>query len=486
MSSEQSNKSFYITTTLPYVNADPHIGFALEAVEADVIARYKRIQGFDVFFNSGTDEHGQKNWTKAQKEGKDIKDYLDLHAEKFTRLKTDLNLTYDNFVRTTEPFHYEAAQELWNLSKENEDIYKKKYKGIYCVGHEAFITEKELVEGKCPEHPNMDLETIEEENYFFRFSKYEQELLEYLKREESIIPEFRKKEAISFVEAGLEDFSISRLKEKMPWGVPVPDDSEHIMYVWFDALANYISTLGWPNDINKNFEKFWVNGETLQMAGKDQIRFQSLMWQAILISAGLPTTNRIFYHGFITSNGRKMSKSIGNVINPEEAVTLYGKDAVRYFLLRHIHPFEDSDITFEKMTEWFNANLANGIGNLLSRIFKMYVEYEVEIAFSKAEDVWDDKEFEEYKNHIEHFEFQKATDYLWEGVNGLDSFIAEQEPYRVVKTDKEKAQELVAYCALKLYEIGVLLEPLMPETSIRIRTAFETRKLPEPLFERKQ
>src|SRR3989344_6067109 len=370
------SKAFYLTTTLPYVNAEPHIGFAFELVTADIIARYRKLLGEEVFFNTGTDEHGLKIFRKAQEEGKEPQAYTDEYAAKFKQLKEKLGLSDDlHFIRTTEPRHVAAAQEMWRRCLAKGDIYKKRYRSLYCVGDEAFIKETELVDGKCPNHPTIAPIEIEEENYFFKLSVYQEKLLAYLSQEGVILPEWRRQEAINFVKQGLDDFSISRVKEKMPWGVAVPDDDSQIMYVWFDALTNYISTLGWPEDKEGNFKKFWEEGETVQLAGKDQIRFQSIMWQAMLMSAGLPTTKKVVYHGFITSGGAKMSKSLGNVIDPIAIVDEYGVDALRYFLARHVHPFDDSDFTMERFKEAYNADLANGIGNLVARILTMSSQY---------------------------------------------------------------------------------------------------------------
>ena len=379
-------RPFYLTTTLPYVNADPHIGFALEIVQADIIARLKRLEGYEVFFNTGTDEHGLKIYKKAQEEKKEIQNYIDEYAKKFDNLKNALNLSYNAFIRTTDKHHLEATKEFWNRCLKNRDIYKKTYKVKYCIGCELEKTESELISGKCPEHPNRELETIEEENYFFRFSKYRNALLDlYEKNPEFVIPDFRFNEIKSFVKNGLMDFSVSRLKEKMPWGAPVPNDENHVMYVWFDALINYISTLGWPENKEK-FEKFW---QGIQFAGKDNLRQQSAMWQAMLMSAGLPTSKQIMIHGFIlTEKGEKISKSTVKVIsakhtddttNPFYYVQEYGTDAVRYYLSRHIHPFGDTIFSSDYFKERYNAGLANGLGNLVNRIIKMYVDYDVNI-----------------------------------------------------------------------------------------------------------
>ena len=284
------SRPFYLTTTLPYVNADPHIGFALEIVQADITSRYQRLRGREVFFNTGTDEHGQKILRKALEQGEDVKAYVDHYAARFSTLREALNISYDAFTRTTDEKHIRAAQEMWQRCAQdkdeagNPDIYKKKYKGLYCVGDEAYVKEADLVNGRCPNHPSMDVVEIEEENYFFRLSRYEPYLKEYLSRPGVIIPEWRRLEALQFVGRGLEDFSISREVARMSWGIPVPGDDTQVMYVWFDALTNYISTLDWPD--GANFEKFWENGEVLQVAGKDQVRFQSIMWQAMLKSAG--------------------------------------------------------------------------------------------------------------------------------------------------------------------------------------------------------
>jgi methionyl-tRNA synthetase len=473
-------KAFYLTTTLPYVNADPHIGHALEFVQADAFARYQRFAGREVFFNTGTDEHGQKIFEAAQKEGQDVRVYVDHYAEEFKKLGAALDLSYDRFIRTTEPAHYSASQEIWRRCATAGDIYKKKYKGLYCVGDEMFLREADLVNGRCPNHPNMEPVMLEEENYFFRLSNYQGKLEAYLSRPGVIVPEWRREEALAFVRAGLEDFSISRDKKRLTWGVPVPDDEEQVMYVWFDALTNYISTLGWPDDAEGKFKKFWTDGEVMQVAGKDQVRFQSIMWQAMLMSAGVKNTDEVFYHGFITSGGQKMSKSLGNVVSPYALVEKYGTDATRYFLLRHVHPFEDSDMTWEKLDEWYNAGLANGLGNLAARVMQLAqanLPGPVKVEFVPYP--------AEFKQAIERFEFSSALEYLWGRIQTLDQLINHTEPFKVVKTDPEKGRELIEVMVRELAFIDEMLEPILPATSGKIIEAIMANKKPVNLFPRK-
>lgn len=472
--SEQISK--YITTTLPYVNAEPHIGFGLEIIHADTLARYWRLLGHDVFFSTGTDEHGQKIAKKADEKGQPRQEYVDHFAAQFNKLKEALNLSYDNFIRTSDEAHKAAAREMWKRCFDKGDIYKKKYKGLYCVGDEMFIKESELIDGKCPNHPNMELEEIEEENYFFKLSNYQTYLEEYLSKEGVIEPEWRRQEALTFVKSGLEDFSISREIRRMDWGIGVPNDDEHVMYVWFDALTDYISTLGWPEDADGNFKKFWEEGETLQLAGKDQVRFQSIMWQAMLKSAGIKATDKIIYHGFINSGGHKMSKSLGNTISPYELVERYGTDAARYILLRHVHPFDDSDLTWEKMDEYFTANLVNGLGNLTARIMKMSETHLEPGTFEPLDPKTIDAP--------DMINMQAAMDHIWSLIQKADELIAETEPFKLIKTEPEVAKGILENLRLQLLHIGRLLLPCMPETSVAIRAAVRANKKPDNLFSR--
>lgn len=471
-------KSFYITTTLPYVNADPHIGFALEIIQADIIARWQEAQGRDVFFSTGTDEHGQKIWQKSQESGREVKQYVDEYAAKFKSLKNDLNLHKDlHFIRTTDQAHVEAAQRMWKLCE--KDIYKKKYKGLYCVGDEAFVRESDLVNGRCPNHPNLELQEIEEENYFFNLCNYKSRLRDYLVND-SIIPEWRKNEALSALEA-MEDISISREKSRLSWGVPVPGDDTQVMYVWFDALTNYISTLGWPTDPESNHQKFWVDGETLQLAGKDQVKFQSIIWQAMLMSAGLPNTDLVFYHGFITSGGQKMSKSLGNVIHPNDLIKEFGVDALRYYLTRHVATFEDGDVTFESFKEAYNGNLANGLGNLVSRVMTM-----AEKNLAGPVELSDTSAYADFDEAMKEYKLQHAANIIWHRIGEADKKIQETEPFKLVKTDPEKAHEIIADLVREVARIATMLKPIMPETAEKIEKLIEDNKKPsEPLFLRK-
>jgi len=498
------SKAFFLTTTLPYVNADPHVGFALEIVQADALARYHALQGDEVFFNTGTDEHGQKIYQKALEEGKEPQAYADEYAEKFRRLKEKLNLYSDiHFIRTTDANHKLAAQEFWKRCDVSGDIEKKHYKTRYCVGCELEKTDSELVGGACPTHPNLQIEIREEENYFFKFSRYQKPLLEmYERNPEFVVPDFRFNEIKKFIESGLEDFSISRLKEKMPWGVEVPGDPDHVMFVWFDALINYISTLGWPcyappskkateghskasqGKPEDMFTKFWGTKDApnaIQVAGKDQIRQQAAMWQAMLMSARLPPTKQIFIHGFITSGGHKMSKSLGNVVDPLLIVDEYGADALRYFLLRHIHPFEDSDFTMERFKEAYNADLVNGLGNLVARIMKL-AEDNLSELIQRPEPQGFTKE---YTDALEAYDFNRAMQYVWERIQALDQKITKTEPFRLVKSEPEKGKALITEMTEELYGIGRILNPFMPDTSEKIKKTILENKKPDNLFPRK-
>ena len=450
----------YITTTLPYVNAEPHIGFAMEFIRADVTARILKEQGYEVFFNTGTEEHGLKLWNDAQKAGIEVQEYVDGYAEKFRSLIPLLGIDEQvHFIRTTDPHHEKAAQAFWLLCKERGFIYKKKYQIKYCVGCELEKTDSELDHGACPLHPNREIELIDEENYFFKFSQCQQVLQElYVSHPDFVVPSSRLNEISSFVSRGLEDFSISRLASKMPWGIPVPDDADHVMYVWFDALVNYISTLGWPEN-KDTFTSYWKEGSPIQYCGKDNLRQQAAMWQGMLYAAGLPFSRHIVVNGFVTADGgMKMSKSLGNVIAPSQVVEKYGRDALRYFLLREVMPFEDSPVTWERFDEAYHAHLANGLGNCVSRVLKMAVSYD---AFPEG-----DREVRDIT--YPRFDYKKALDEVWTRIGECDARIQSEEPYKVFKTDPERARKEVRELVSRIYEIGKNIQPFLPDTSEKI------------------
>lgn len=504
------NKPFYITTTLPYVNAEPHIGHALEFVRADVIARYKKSEGYDVFFNTGTDEHGTKIQEGADNEGIPVQEYVDRNAARFRELYPALGISEDiHYIRTTDEVHIKAAQEMWKRCEANGYIYKKTYKAKYCVGCELYKTDSELVDGKCELHPTREIEIIEEENYFFAFSKLQDKLIELYKNNPTlVVPDFRFNEIKAFVERGLEDFSISRLKSKMSWGVPVPGDADHVMYVWFDALTSYISTLGWPHSAEASrgtphntgatqgtpettedsFQKYWVEGTKVQYCGKDNLRQQSAIWQAMLLASGLPATDTIVINGFILSGGQKMSKSTGNVINPFDVlesfkeVTDYPEDVLRFILLHEVSSFEDGDITMESIKTAYTAYLANGIGNLTNRIMKMATTYNV--VLEQLDSIDNGYTFRINEN-CNKFNLTEAIKIISELIKDTDTIIATREPFKKIKTDEETAKQDVYLLLKNLFIVGKSLTPFLPRTSAKILECIRENKMPEkPLFNR--
>lgn len=513
-------KTYSITTTLPYVNADPHIGFALEIVQADMLARYHRSQGYDVVFSTGTDEHGLKIYQKALEAGLSPKAYCDEYAAKFEGLKVALNLSYTHFIRTTDEYHVAAAQEFWRRCDANGDIYKKQYSVKYCVGCELEKTDSELVDGRCPDHPNREIDFIEEENYFFAFSKYQQRLLDlYRDQPDFVMPQARMNEIRTFVEGGLNDFSISRLASKMPWGVPVPGDETQVMYVWFDALVNYISTLGWPTP-GSLFDAAWPS---VQVAGKDNLRQQTAMWQAMLMSAGIASSKQVFIHGYITANGQKMSKSVGNVINPYDLVAEYGTDAVRLYLLGALPAWQDGDYSQEQFEVLFATKLANGIGNLVSRVAAMAaksfpegldrVEFEDRLEMSAEErknlkektrkinsifpmgNIEDDDKMIDgpwgwdawLQDAMRRYDFKQYCDYVWHVVNLANLKIQQEEPFKLVKVDRDAAKRSLSELAARIRWIGAALLPVIPATAEEIlrRYASDIIVVGEPLFPRR-
>ncbi len=501
------SKPFYITTTLPYVNAEPHIGHALEFVRADSIARWKKLCGFEVFFNTGTDEHGLKIYNKAKEQGIDPQAYVDQAASKFKEILPILGISPDvKFVRTTDTHHIKAAQEFWRLVDKNGYIYKKNYSVKYCVGCELEKTESELVDGKCPLHPTQGLELIQEENYFFKFSAFSQKLLDLYKRGGDVtgdvrlsfvIPESRQKEIRTFVERGPEDFSVSRLKSKMPWGIPVPGDEAQVMYVWFDALVNYVSTIGWPDDVVEgksvpgSFKKWCVDtGGMVQYCGKDNLRQQSAMWQAMLMAAGLPSSKTVIIDGFATGDGGiKMSKSLGNTVDPVALAKEFGTDAMRYYCLRELHPFEDTACSADRFKDAYNAGLANGLGNLVSRVMKMVETNEISIDAAQTEnDV--SPISTDYQNGLSEYNLKKSMDAIWNTIAESDKIIQEKQPFKLMKsteaTEKAEGKACIQNLLKNVRSIGVALQPFMPATAKTILGCVTSGKMPaQPLFLRK-
>ena len=480
----EDKKPFYLTTPIFYPNAKLHMGHAYTTTLSDCIVRYHRdVLGERSYFLTGSDENTQKMVDAAVAAGKDPLEFLSGIVERFAALFRELNISYDQFIRTTDQQkHWPGAQVLWNKLVESGDIYKKAYEGLYCVGHEAFITEKELVDGKCPDHGTVP-EFLKEENYFFKLSRYEGEIKRRIESDElRIVPASRKAEILSFLNEGLQDVSFSR-PHRSEWpkglGVPVPGDDSQVMYVWCDALANYITALGYGTDHHALFDEFWP--ASAHVIGKDILRFHAAIWPGMLLSAGVPLPQALLVHGFITSGGKKMSKSLGNVIDPEELLSEYGTDAVRYYLLRHVSPFEDGDITRDAFKDAYNSGLANGLGNLASRIMQLAQTHLEQGTKPESVDLP-----EEYRHAFSSYEIKRAADLVWEEIQFLDQKITETAPFKVIKTDVETGKALIFGLTQDLYTIAHLLTPFLPETARKIKEAVIENKKPENLFVRKE
>jgi len=472
-------EKYFITTAIPYVNGYPHLGHALEFVQTDVLARYNRLQGREVFFLTGTDENALKNVQSAEKAGEDVKVFIDRHADVFRKLTKALNLSNDDFIRTTEERHVLGAQKLWKACEERGDIYKKKYQGLYCVGCESFKTEKELIDGLCLEH-KVKPEKVEEENYFFRLSGYEKEILKLIKSDElKILPVSRKNELVSFIKEGLEDFSISRSRERVKnWGIPVPGDDSQIMYVWFDALSNYINATGYGSDENK-FEGWWKNNPNkAHLIGKGISRFHAIYWPAMLISAKLELPKEILIHGYLTVDGEKISKSLGNVVDPFKVIDKYGVDPVRYFLLREIPSGEDGDFSEKKLEQRYQADLANGLGNLIQRVLTLIESGLLgEINYLKKFEKAEIKEFvknteEKYRRHVEEFKLHEALVNVFEIIGFANSYTNEHRPWELVKDNPDHFLEVMTNLTLLICTASFWIYPFLPETAEKILRSF--------------
>jgi methionyl-tRNA synthetase len=474
-------KTFYITTPIFYPNANLHMGHAYVTTFCDILARYNRMVGNETYFLTGADENTEKVALAAKKAGKGTKAYLDEIVSGFQSLFGELEISNDQFIRTSdEEVHFPGAVEIWKRLVKAGDIEKRSYEGLYCIGHEAFITEKDLVDGKCPDHNEVP-QKVREENYFFKLSKYTDAIRQKIEKGEiEIAPQSRKNEILALLGRGLEDVSFSRPSDKMSVGIPVPGDPNQKIYVWCDALVNYISALGFGRKDDELYKKFWPN--VVHVIGKDILRFHAAIWPGMLLSAGLPLPKKIFVHGLITSGGRKMSKTLGNVIDPLALVKEYGVEPVRYYLARHISPFEDGEMTLESFKAAYNGELANGLGNLVSRVMKMATTHLAASTQTPEGDIPDD-----YKKTLDSFDIQTASNIVWKHITDADQLIQEKEPFKLVKTDKAAAQEIITDLCTRLYAIARMLYPILPKTSETIKTLVREHKMPEsPLFLRKE
>ena len=457
---------FFVTTPIYYINDQPHIGHAYSTIVADVLARYHRGKGDEVLFSTGVDENGQKTVEAATKQEMDTAAYADKASAMWQQTWKDLGISFDRFIRTTEPGHREAVYAFIKPVLEKGDLYKSQYEGLYCVGHEAFMREDELVDGKCPEH-NRAPEKVQEENYFFRLSKYQQPLLEYIKSHpEFVQPESRRNEVRAFIERGLQDFSVSRAHKQ--WGIPWPNDKDQTIYVWFDALANYLTVTGYPK---KGYDKWWP--ADVHVVGKDITKFHCIYWPAMLMSAGLPLPKQVFAHGFFTVEGKKISKSLGNAIDPQQLAGDFGVEALRYYLLREIPYAADGEFTQQRFEQVYNTDLANDLGNLVQRVAVMITKYfGGEIADIPAHS----HDAKAYHQAVEEFRFDRALGEVWELVRGLNQFIEEEQPWKL-GDDRENLHRVLAHAVSDLVLIASLLIPFMPQTAEKIFSTFANGKV---------
>lgn len=458
---------FYVSTAIAYVNGIPHIGHALEFVQADVLARFHRMLGDETFYLTGTDEHGVKIYETAKESGEDTQAFVDNNADKFLEIDRLLNLSNDFFVRTSSDLHKQGARKLWEKMQESGDIYMDTYKGNYCVGCEAFIPEKDLdEEGNCPIHKKKP-QILEEENYFFRLSRYSDQIKEAISTGKlQILPESRKKEMLNIIGEGLHDVSFSRPKSVLPWGIEVPGDSDQVMYVWCDALSNYITALGYGQDSDV-FKKFWPCDA--HVIGKDILRFHAGIWIGMLFSAGIELPKAIYVHGFVTSDGQKMSKSLGNVVDPKFYLDEYGSESLRYFLIREVPTTDDGDFTHGRFLQVYNSELANGLGNLVNRVVMMTEKYcdgkvpeptSAPEFFSKIEEM-----FIFYRKSIEAFDLKAAVETLVALVDLGNKYIDDKKPWLLAKEAPEEVPDVMYRLIEILRFIRLLAMPIMPYTA---------------------
>ena len=478
-----AKRKFYITNAIPYVNAKPHIGHALEFVQSDTIARWHKILGEDVLLLCGADENAIKNVQAAEAKGVPVQKFIDDNAKLFQNLAKKLNISFDVFQKGSSKEHHKSSQKLWELC--SQDIYKKEYAGKYCVGCELFYEDSELNEqGECFEHSGKKLDEVSEVNYFFKLSKYQNEIKKLIESDTiNIVPENRKNEVLAFLSLGLDDISISRsAKRAKNWGVPVPGDSTQIMYVWFDALNIYQSGIGFAID-EKKYKKWWP--ADLHVIGKGILRFHAIYWPAFLLSAKLELPKNILVHDYITINGEKMSKSLGNVIDPIDLIEKYGADSLRLYFLKHVSPFADGDFSEKKFVEVYNADLANGIGNLVSRVAKL-LEKENFQSLNVGKISSHIISIAEYSQALSDFRFNEALSFVWRKIDELDKFINDEKPWDLIKNHDKRLKGVLSHAVDQIQEIAILLEPFLPETSEKILKQFKGPKIKsgKPLFPR--
>ena len=475
---ERMNK-YYITAAIPYVNSKPHVGHALELVQADVIARYHRLLGEEISYLSGADENALKNVQAAEKAGKPVKDFIDEHNGEFEDLVKKINVSIDIWQRgSDERHHHVGSQKLWKLCE--KDIYKKKYRGLYCVGCEQFYEIEELNEnGECFEHPGKKLDNVEEENYFFKLSAFRERLLELITSDAlKVIPEFRKNEVLGWLKGEVPDLSISRSNERAKnWGVPVPGDETQRIYVWFDALNIYQTGVGFGWD-EKLYKKWWP--AQLHVIGKGISRFHAVYWPAFLLSAGLKLPKAILIHGYYTVNGQKMSKTLGNDYDPIPLTEKYGADSLRYYFLAKTPLFEDGDFSEEKFKEAYNSDLANGLGNLVSRVAKLAEKAEFDPPDRRIKIKFEI--YPEINSFLDDFRIDYAINFLWTKIKELDGEIEKAQPWKLEDKDLEK---FISEIAPQIAQLAYNLQPFLPETAEKILKQFSGKiKAGAPLFPR--
>lgn len=489
------DKKFYITTSIMYANADPHLGFAMELVQADVLARWHRLGGEDVFFTTGSDEHGKKIFESAKKADMEVQKFVDEKSQIIKDLAKVLDVSNDFFIRTTDKEnHWPTVAKIWGILKEKGDIYEKEYEGLYCIGCEAFLLDRELVDGKCEIHLK-EPETIKEKNYFFKLSKYLPEVKDILEKDKiRVYPANRKNEVLNMIGDGMGDLSISRPMSQVSWGVPVPNDDSQSIYVWFEALLNYISALGYARN-SDDFRRYYP--ADIHLIGKDILKFHTVVWPAILLSAGIELPKAILVHEFITVDGRKMSKSLGNVVSPFDVISKYGVDAFRYFFLGSASMFSEIDFTEEKFAMKYTADLSNGLGNLVSRILNIakknedllgdvFVESSNDIIVDRGsgrQEIWD-----EYSGHIEKYEFEKALDVVWRFITRINQHIENTKLWELSKKEDSR-EDFINYInqhANSLSLIAKMIEPFMPDTSEKMFLMIFGEKIIDGRWERRK